>query len=61
MLRVIGILIALVGLIVVGMSGTKRRAPSNSRLPIGLGLIAVGVLIALFAAQVAMTFGLERP
>jgi len=61
MIRTIGILLALVGLIFVGMSGTKRRAPTNSRLPVGLGLIAIGLLIALFATQTALMLGLERP
>lgn len=61
MLRVIGVLIALVGLVIVGMSGTRRGTPNNARMPIGLGLMAVGILMALLATQVALMLGLEHP
>lgn len=61
MLRVIGILIALLGLVIVGMSGTRRGAPTNARLPIGLLLMAIGILMALLATQVALMLGLQRP
>lgn len=61
MLRVIGVLIALLGLVIVGMSGTRRGAPRNARLPIGLALMVVGILMALLATQVALMLGLERP
>ena len=61
MLRVIGVLIALVGLVIVGMSGTRRGTPRNARMPIGLGLMLVGILWALLATQVALVLGLEHP
>ena len=60
-LGVIGILIPLLGLVIVGMSGTRRGAPTNARLPIGLLLMAVGILMALLATQVALMLGLEHP
>ena len=61
MLRVIGVLIALIGLILVGLSGDNVRAPSSSRLTIGLILMLVGVAMAVFATQVGLMLGWIRP
>ena len=61
MLRVIGVLIALIGLILVGLSGDNVRAPSSSRLTIGLILMLVGVAMAAFATQVGLMLGWIRP
>ena len=61
MLRVIGVLIALIGLIMVGLSGDNVRAPNNSRLTIGLVLMLAGALIAVFATEVGLMMGWIRP
>jgi len=61
MVRVIGVLVALIGLIMVGLSGDNVRAPSSSRLTIGLVMMLVGALLAIFATQVGLMMGWIRP
>jgi uncharacterized membrane protein YidH (DUF202 family) len=61
MVRVIGVLVALIGLILVGLSGDNVRVPSGSRLTIGLLLMLVGIIAAIFATQFEMSMGWIKP
>jgi hypothetical protein len=53
--------LALVGLIVIGTSGTTMRQRRNHRLPIGIALMAVGVLIAALGSQLLLMLGWTHP
>jgi drug/metabolite transporter (DMT)-like permease len=62
MIRIIGVLLALAGLIVVGMSGdNKRSAPNSQRLVIGMLMMLIGVVVALAATEIALLMGWARP
>lgn len=62
MIRILGVLLALAGLIVVGMSGdNKRSAPNSPRLVAGLMMMLVGVVAALAATQIALLMGWAKP
>lgn len=62
MIRILGVLFALAGLIVVGMSGdNKRSAPKSGRLWAGLAMMLVGVIVALAATQIALAMGWTKP
>jgi hypothetical protein len=56
-----GVLLALVGLLFVGISGTTMRQRRNFRLPIGLGLMIVGILIAVLGGQIELLMGWTHP
>ncbi len=58
---IVGVLLALVGLIVIGTSGTTMRQRRNHRLPIGIALMAVGVLIAALGSQLLLMLGWTHP
>jgi len=58
MILIVGVLVALVGLVLVGSGGggsVRRRR--NYRLPLGLFLIVAGGLVALLGSQFALTMG----
>ena len=62
MILTAGVLIALVGLILVGSGGggsVRRRR--NFRLPLGLFLMIVGALVAIGGSQFALTMGWLQP
>ena len=58
---ILGVLLALAGLLFVGISGTTMRQRSNNRLPIGLTLMAVGILLALLGGQIGLMMGWSQP
>jgi len=58
---ILGVLLALVGLLCVGISGTTMRQRRNFRLPIGLGLMVVGILLALLGGQIGLIMGWSQP
>jgi hypothetical protein len=59
--RVLGILVLLAGLILIGISGDNHRVPNGRNLVSGLSLMVVGGLIALLARQVGMLMGWTHP
>jgi hypothetical protein len=62
MIVIIGVLVALVGLILVGTGGAGSvRRRRNFRLPIGVVLLAGGALFALLGGQIALTMGWVLP
>ena len=58
---ILGVLLALAGLLFVGISGTTMRQRRNYRLPIGLALMAVGILLALLGGQIGLMMGWSQP
>jgi len=66
-MRYIGVIVALLGLILAGMSGTRGRVrrnaprPKNWKLWTGLALILIGALLAIFATQVSLVMGWQTP
>ncbi len=61
MIVIAGVLLALTGLLFVGISGTTMRQRRNYRLPIGLGLMAAGILVALLGGQLGLIMGWTHP
>ena len=61
MIVILGVLLALAGLLLIGLSGTTRRQRRNFRLPVGLALMAVGVLIAVLGGQLGLVMGWTHP
>ena len=61
MIVIVGVLVALVGLVLVGTGGGSVRRRRNFRLPIGLVLIAGGALVALLGGQIALIMGWAQP
>jgi len=61
MIVIVGVFVALVGLLLVGTGGGSVRQRRNFRLPIGLVLIVGGVLFALLGGQIAMMQGWAHP
>jgi len=61
MVRALGILILLAGLILVGISGDNHRAANGRNILSGASLMAAGALIALFARQASMLLGWTHP
>ena len=61
MIVILGVLLALAGLLFVGISGTTMRQRRNYRLPIGLGLMAAGILIAVLGGQLGLMMGWTHP
>jgi hypothetical protein len=58
---IFGVLLALAGLLFVGISGTTMRQRRNYRLPIGLALMAAGILIAVLGGQIGLMMGWSQP
>lgn len=58
---IFGVLLALAGLLFVGISGTTLRQRRNFRLPIGLVLMAVGILVALLGGEIGLMMGWTHP
>jgi drug/metabolite transporter (DMT)-like permease len=61
MTLIAGVLVALVGLILVGTGGGSTRRRRNYRLPAGLVLIALGALFALTGGEVMLMMGWAHP
>jgi uncharacterized membrane protein len=61
MMVILGVLMALAGLLLVGLSGTTRRQRSNFRLPIGLVLLTLGALVATLGGELQLLLGLAHP
>jgi hypothetical protein len=61
MIVTLGVLLALAGLLLVGLSGTTRRQRPNFRLPIGLALMAAGALIAILGGPLGLAMGWTHP
>ncbi len=58
---IFGVLLALAGLLFVGISGTTLRQRRNFRLPIGLVLMAVGILVAVLGGEIGLMMGWTHP
>jgi len=58
---ILGVLLALAGLLFVGTSGTTMRQRRNFRLPIGLVLMAAGILIAILGGPIGLMMGWSHP
>jgi hypothetical protein len=61
MIVIAGVLLALAGLLFVGISGTTMRQRRNFRLPIGLALMAVGILVAVLGGEIGLMMGWTHP
>jgi drug/metabolite transporter (DMT)-like permease len=61
MIVIIGVLIALAGLVLAGTGGSSIRQARHMRIPIGIVLIVVGLLVAALGGQFAMTLGFVHP
>ncbi len=61
MMVILGVLLALAGLLFVGISGTTMRQRRNYRLPIGLALMAIGILVAVLGGQIQLLTGWTHP
>jgi len=62
MILIVGVLIALAGLVLVGTGGAgSKRRRRNFRLPAGLCLMLVGALVASLGHQFALTMGWLHP
>jgi hypothetical protein len=61
MIRALGLIVVLVGLVIVGISGDNHRVPSGRNLSIGAVLMAAGALVAIFATDVALLMGWSKP
>jgi hypothetical protein len=61
MIVIVGVLLALVGLLFVGISGTTMRQRRNYRLPIGLVLMAAGILFAVLGGEIGLMMGWTHP
>lgn len=61
MIVIIGVLVALLGLVLVGTGGGSVRRRHNNRMPIGLALIAAGALFALLGGQIMLMMGWAHP
>jgi hypothetical protein len=57
----LGVLLALAGLLFVGISGTTMRQRRNYRLPIGLALMTAGILVAVLGGQIGLLMGWTHP
>lgn len=58
---IVGVLVALLGLGIVGTSHNSIRRGRNHRMPIGFALIGVGALVAVFGGQVMLEMGWAHP
>lgn len=58
---ILGVLLALAGLLFVGISGTTMRQRRNYRLPIGIALMTAGILVAALGGQVGLMMGWTHP
>jgi hypothetical protein len=58
---ILGVLLALAGLLFVGISGTTMRQRRNYRLPIGLALMVAGILVAVLGGQIGLIMGWSQP
>lgn len=54
MVRLIGLIILVVGLIIVGVSGDNHRVPNGRNISYGAVLMFVGAMVSIFAGQLAM-------
>jgi hypothetical protein len=61
MVVILGVLLALAGLLFVGISGTTMRQRRNYRLPIGLALMVAGILVAVLGGQIGLMMGWSHP
>lgn len=61
MMVILGVLLALAGLLFVGISGTTMRQRRNYRLPIGLALMVAGILVAVLGGQIGLMMGWTHP
>jgi hypothetical protein len=61
MVLIVGVLVALLGLGIVGTSSNSIRRRRNYRLPIGFILIAAGALFAMFGGQALLMMGWGHP
>jgi prepilin signal peptidase PulO-like enzyme (type II secretory pathway) len=61
MFVVIGVLIALAGLVLAGTGGSSIKQARHNRIPFGLALIAAGVLVAALGHYVMLTMGWMHP
>ena len=61
MIVIVGVLVALLGLGIVGTSHNSIRRGRNHRMPIGFSFIALGALFAIFGGQVMLTMGWAHP
>jgi hypothetical protein len=55
--RILGLAILLLGLFLVGVSGDNHRLPNARAIAFGASLMAVGVLVAIFAADLELLIG----
>ena len=62
MILIVGVLVALVGLALVGAGGGGSiRRRRNFRMPVGLFLIVAGALVALLGGQLSLMMGWTHP
>lgn len=61
MVRALGILILLAGLVLVGISGDNHRVASGRNIAGGAALMVIGGVIALFGGQISMLMGWTHP
>jgi len=62
MILIAGVLVALLGLVLVGTGGGGSiRRRRNFRMPIGLLLIVAGALVALLGGQLSLMMGWTHP
>lgn len=61
MIVIVGVLVALLGLGIVGLSHNSIRRGRSRHMPIGLSLIVLGTVFASFGHQVMLTMGWAHP
>ena len=51
LIRTVGLLLLLLGLLLVGVSGDNHRVPNGRRITYGASLMAFGAVAAVFASK----------